>query len=314
MTAETLPLKVPAAARSKEPSSLYRDAIRHLLQKRSAVIGMLILLALALVAILAPVIAPYDPEQQLIGIEQGLKKRSPPCIHALGCSTEQPQHIFGVDANFRDFFSRVVYGSRLSLQVGFASVTFAIVVGTTLGAVAGFVGGWLDNVIMRLMDVLLAFPALILAIAIVTMLGPGLINALIAIGIVTIPHYARVIRSSVLSVKEQDFILADRALGVPPARILLRDVLPNSITPLIVQGTLGIGTAIVEVAALSFLGLGAQPPTPEWGLMVSAERNQIFTAPFLVLIPGVAIALVVLGFNLLGDGLQDALNPRLNRR
>ena len=314
MTAETLPLKVPAAARSKEPSSLYRDAIRHLLQKRSAVIGMLILLALAVVAIFAPVIAPYNPEQQLIGIEQGLKKRSPPCIHALGCSTEQPQHIFGVDANFRDFFSRVVYGSRLSLQVGFASVTFAIVVGTALGAVAGFVGGWLDNVIMRLMDVLLAFPALILAIAIVTMLGPGLINALIAIGIVTIPHYARVIRSSVLSVKEQDFILADRALGVPPARILLRDVLPNSITPLIVQGTLGIGTAIVEVAALSFLGLGAQPPTPEWGLMVSAERNQIFTAPFLVLIPGVAIALVVLGFNLLGDGLQDALNPRLNRR
>ena len=314
MTAETLPLKVPAAARSKEPSSLYRDAIRHLLQKRSAVIGMLILLVLALVAIFAPVIAPYDPEQQLIGIEQGLKKRSPPCIHALGCSAEQPQHIFGVDANFRDFFSRVVYGSRLSLQVGFASVTFAIVVGTALGAVAGFVGGWLDNVIMRLMDVLLAFPALILAIAIVTMLGPGLINALIAIGIVTIPHYARVIRSSVLSVKEQDFILADRALGVPPARILFRDVLPNSITPLIVQGTLGIGTAIVEVAALSFLGLGAQPPTPEWGLMVSAERNQIFTAPFLVLIPGVAIALVVLGFNLLGDGLQDALNPRLNRR
>jgi ABC-type dipeptide/oligopeptide/nickel transport system permease subunit len=314
MTAETLPLEVPAAARSKEPSSLYRDAIRHLLQKRSAVIGILILLALALVAIFAPVIATYEPEQQLIGIEQGLKKRSPPCIHALGCSAEQPQHIFGVDANFRDFFSRMVYGSRLSLQVGFASVTFAIVVGTTLGAVAGFVGGWLDNVIMRLMDVLLAFPALILAIAIVTMLGPGLINALIAIGIVTIPHYARVLRSSVLSVKEQDFILADRALGVPPLRILLRDILPNSITPLIVQGTLGIGTAIVEVAALSFLGLGAQPPTPEWGLMVSAERNQIFTAPFLVLIPGVAIALVVLGFNLLGDGLQDALNPRLNRR
>jgi peptide/nickel transport system permease protein len=193
-------------------------------------------------------------------------------------------------------------------------VTFAIVVGTAMGAVAGFFGGWLDNVIMRLMDVLLAFPALILAIAIVTMLGPGLINALIAIGIVTIPAYARVIRSSVLAVKEQDFIMADRALGVPPGRILFRDILPNAITPLIVQGTLGIGTAIVEVAALSFLGLGAQPPTPEWGLMVSAERNQIFTAPYLVLIPGVTIALVVLGFNLLGDGLQDALNPRLNRR
>ncbi|MBE7549896.1 MAG: ABC transporter permease [Anaerolineales bacterium] len=314
MTAETLPIPAVAVAKAKEPSSLYRDAIRHLLQKRSAVVGMIILLVLVFVAVFAPLIAPYDPEQQLIGVESGIKKRSPPCIHLLGCSAEKPQHVFGVDANFRDFFSRVVFGSRLSLLVGFASVTFAIVVGTAMGAVAGFFGGWLDNVIMRFMDVLLAFPALILAIAIVSMLGPGLINALIAIGIVTIPAYARVIRSSILSVKEQDFILADRALGVPPGRILFRDILPNSITPLIVQGTLGIGTAIVEVAALSFLGLGAQPPTPEWGLMVSAERNQIFTAPYLVLIPGIAIALVVLGFNLLGDGLQDALNPRLNRR
>jgi peptide/nickel transport system permease protein len=314
MTAEILPIPAAAVVKAKEPSSLYRDAIRHLLQKRSAVIGMIILAALVLVAIFAPLIAPYDPEQQLIGIEPGIKKRSPPCIHLLGCPAEQPQHIFGVDANFRDFLSRVVYGSRLSLLVGFASVTFAIFVGTMLGVFAGFFGGWSDNVIMRLMDVLLAFPALILAIAIVTVLGPGLINALIAIGIVSIPAYARVIRSSVLTVKEQDFILADRALGVPPGRILFRDILPNAITPLIVLGTLGIGTAIVEVAALSFLGLGAQPPTPEWGLMVSAERNQIFTAPYLVLIPGIAIALVVLGFNLLGDGLQDALNPRLNRR
>lgn len=314
MTADTTTLKAPVLAKGKEPSSLYRDAIRHLIQKKSAVVGMVILLILALVAIFAPVIAPFDPEEQLIGVEEGIKKRTGPCIHALGCPEDRPQHIFGVDANFRDFFSRVVYGARLSLSVGFAAVTIAIVTGTILGSVAGFTGGWVDNVIMRLMDVFLAFPALILAIAIVTVLGPGLINALIAISIVTIPAYARVIRSSVLSVKEQDFILADRALGVPPTRILFRDVLPNAITPLIVQGTLGIGTAIVEVAALSFLGLGAQPPTPEWGLMVSAERNQVFTAPFLVFIPGIAIALVVLGFNLLGDGLQDALNPRLNRR
>jgi len=314
MTADSSILETPILAKAKEPSSLYKDAIRHLVQKKSAVLGMIMLLLLALVAIFAPVIAPFDPEGQLIGVEDGIKKRSDPCIHILGCPKEQPQHIFGVDANFRDFFSRMVYGARLSLTVGFAAVTIAIVSGTILGSVAGFVGGWADNVIMRLMDVFLAFPALILAIAIVTVLGPGLINALIAISIVTIPAYARVIRSSVLTVKEQDFILADRALGVPPARILFRDVLPNAITPLIVQGTLGIGTAIVEVAALSFLGLGAQPPTPEWGLMVSSERNQVFTAPFLVFIPGVAIALVVLGFNLLGDGLQDALNPRLNRR
>jgi peptide/nickel transport system permease protein len=306
--------KVSPIGRTTEPSSLSRDALRHLMQKRSAVVGMIILLILVLVAILAPVIAPYDPEAQLIGVEEGLKKRSGPCIHMLGCPEEQPQHIFGVDANFRDFFSRVIYGARLSLAVGFASVTIAIITGTILGSIGGFVGGWVDNLIMRIMDVLLAFPALILAIAIVTMLGPGLINALIAISIVTIPTYARVIRSSVLTVKAQDFVMADYSIGVPPMRILFRDVLPNAINPLIVAATLGIGTAIIEVAALSFLGLGAQPPTPEWGLMVSSERNQIFTAPFLVLIPGICIALVVLGFNLLGDGLQDALNPRLNRR
>lgn len=305
---------VPPLAKSKEPSSLFKDAMRHLFQKKSAVIGMVILAILTLVAIFAPLIAPFDPEEQLIGKEDGIKKRSAPCIHLLGCPEELPQHVFGVDANFRDFFSRVVYGARLSLVVGFSSVTIAIIVGTFMGSIAGFFGGWVDNLIMRLMDVLLAFPALILAIAIVTVMGPGLINALIAISIVTIPMYARVIRSSILTVKEQDYVLAGRSVGVPQSRILYRDILPNAITPLIVQGTLGIGTAIVEVAALSFLGLGAQPPTPEWGLMVSSERNQIFTAPHLVLIPGICIALVVLGFNLLGDGMQDALNPRLNRR
>jgi peptide/nickel transport system permease protein len=164
------------------------------------------------------------------------------------------------------------------------------------------------------MDVLLAFPSLILAIAIVSVLGPGLINALVAIAIVTIPAYARVIRASVLSVKEQEFITAGRALGISPSALLFRHVLPNSITPLIVQATLGIGTAIIDVAALSFLGLGAQPPTPEWGSMLSSERNQVFTAPFLVFIPGLAITFVVLAFNLLGDGLRDAIDPRLNRR
>jgi ABC-type dipeptide/oligopeptide/nickel transport system permease subunit len=312
MTAETIPVQVTATLKTKQPSSLYQDAIRHLLQKRSAVVGMVILLMLVLVAVFAPLIAPYDPGQNFIGA--GEKKRTAPCIHLLGCPQEQPQHIFGLDANVRDFFSRVVFGARLSLVVGFASVTFAVVSGLLLGAVAGFVGGWLDDAIMRSMDVLLAFPALILAIAIVTALGPGLINALIAIGIVTIPHYARLIRASILSVKEQDFILADRALGVPSGRILFRDILPNAITPLIVQATLGIGTAIVEVAALSFLGLGAQPPTPEWGVMVGDEYQSYRTAVHLVFIPGFLIALVVLGFNLLGDGLQDALNPRLNRR
>jgi peptide/nickel transport system permease protein len=192
-------------------------------------------------------------------------------------------------------------------------VGFAIVLGTILGAIAGFVGGWLDNLIMRLMDVLLAFPSLLLAIAIVTLLGPGLINAQIAIGIVAIPVYARVMRASVLSLREADFVTASRALGESQAGILFRRVVPNGLTPLIVQGTLGIGTAILDVAALSFLGLGAQPPLAEWGSMIAAERNQIFTAPHLILFPGIAIVATVLGFNLLGDGLRDALDPRLNR-
>lgn len=227
--------------------------------------------------------------------------------------TSNYQYIMGIDGNLRDQFSRVIYGARLSLMVGMLTVTLAVVLGTVAGAIAGFVGGWIDNAIMRVMDVMLAFPPLILAIAVVTVLGPGLINALLAISIVFIPAYARVARSGVLAVKEEDFVTADRALGVRPVRILFRRILPNALAPLIVQATLGIGTAILDAAALSFLGLGAQPPTPEWGAMLGAERNQIFTAPHLVFYPGIAIMITVLAFNLLGDGLRDALDPRLDR-
>jgi peptide/nickel transport system permease protein len=217
----------------------------------------------------------------------------------------------GIDGNGRDEFSRMLYGARLSLMIGLSTVSFAIIIGTCLGAIAGYVGGWWDNIIMRVMDVLLAFPSLLLAIAIVTMLGPGLINALLAIGIVSIPSYARVVRSSVLIVRETDYVSASKAIGASTVAILFRHILPNVLTPLIVQGTLGIATAILDAAALSFLGLGAQPPTPEWGSMLGAERNQVFTAPHLVFYPGLAIMLTVLSFNLLGDGLRDALDPRL---
>jgi ABC-type dipeptide/oligopeptide/nickel transport system permease subunit len=300
----------PEATRlASKPTSLTKIAFRRLFQRRSALVGMLLLGMLSLMAIFAPWVAPYDPIEPLYN--ENVERRSPPCIHLLGCPRDQPQHLMGIDGNVRDEFSRVVYGSRFSLIIGFASVGFAIVIGTLLGALAGYLGGWVDNVIMRVMDVLLAFPALLLAIAIVAVLGPGLINALIAIGIVTIPAYARVMRASVLSVKETNFVDASRALGAGTLRILFGSVLPNAMTPLIVLGTLEIASAILSAAALSFLGLGAQPPTPEWGSMLSTERNQVFTAPHLVFFPGLAITLTVLGFNLLGDGLRDAFDPRL---
>jgi peptide/nickel transport system permease protein len=306
--------KLDVEGLSLKSVSLWNITMRRLFRRKSALIGMTILGILILVALTAQWIAPYDPYKSMLdvkGYSGTIQKRLPPCIHVLGCPKNQPQHILGLDGNIRDEFSRLLYGARLSLMVGFATVTFAIIIGAVLGALGGYLGGWVDNVIMRTMDVLLAFPSLLLAIAIVTVLGPGLINALLAIGIVSIPAYARVVRASVLSVREMEFVSATRALGGGTAQILFRRILPNALTPLIVQGTLGIATAILDAAALSFLGLGAQPPIPEWGAMLGAERNQVFTAPHLVFFPGIAIALTVLSFNLLGDGLRDALDPRL---
>jgi ABC-type dipeptide/oligopeptide/nickel transport system permease subunit len=303
----------PAEVQDYRSNSLWRLTLRRILKQRSAIVGLSILTFLVLVAIFAPLISPYDPVEVLIGKED-VKKRQAPCIHLLGCPEDQPQHILGIDGNVRDVFSRVIYGTRVSLTVGFGAVAFAIIVGTILGSVAGYAGGWVDNIIMRLMDVLLAFPSLLLAIAIVSVIGRGLQNALLAIAIVSIPVYARVVRASVLSVKEKEFVSASAALGASHAHILFKRILPNAIPALIVQGTLGIGGAILEVAALSFLGLGAQPPTPEWGTMLGTERNQVFTAPHLVFYPGLAIIITVLAFNLLGDGLRDAIDPRLKQK
>jgi peptide/nickel transport system permease protein len=277
-------------------SSLFLDAMRRLFRNKLAITGMVIMGTFLLTALLAPVLAPYDPLRQEL-----ILRRRPP----------SQEHWFGRDDLGRDILSRIIFGARLSLQVGVLSVGFAIVIGAVIGAVASFLGGWVDSIVMRLMDIMLAFPALLLAIAIVTILGPGLLNMLYAIGIVSIPAYARIVRASVLSVKEQDYILAAHAIGVPPARLLFRNVLPNTLTPLIVQGTLGIGTAILDAAGLSFLGLGAQPPKPEWGAMLGQGRYSMFTAPHIVLFPGIAIMLTVLGFNLLGDGLRDSLDPKL---
>jgi peptide/nickel transport system permease protein len=311
MTQTDIPIaKLDREGISLQSVSLWQITWRRLFRRKSAVVGIIILGILVFVALTAQWIAPYDPIQVLLG-KEAVKARQDPCIHLFGCPTTEPQHIMGTDGNVRDEFSRLLYGARLSLMIGFTTVTFAIIIGTVLGALAGYFGGWIDNLIMRVMDVLLAFPSLLLAIAIVTVLGPGLQNALLAIGIVSIPAYARVVRASVLSVREMEYVSATRALGGDTRQILFGRILPNALTPLIVQGTLGIATAILDAAALSFLGLGAQPPTPEWGSMLGAERNQVFTAPHLVFFPGIAIALTVLSFNLLGDGLRDALDPRL---
>ena len=295
------------------PASLWRDTLGSVLRQRSAIVGVTILGFLLFVAIFAPVIATHDPYAGLLGIEEGVKQRAAPCIHLLGCPTDEPQHLFGTDGNFRDVFSRVVYGARTSLAIGFAAIGFAIVVGTSIGSLAGYVGGMVDNVLMRLMDIVLAFPSLLLAIAIVTAIGSSLINALFAIGIVSVPIYARVARASVLATKETDYVTASRALGESGSGILLRRIMPNSLTPLIVQGTLGIGGAVLEIAALAFVGVAGDISNPEWGSIIGLERNQLFNAPHIILAPGLAITLTVLGFNLLGDGLRDALDPRLNR-
>jgi peptide/nickel transport system permease protein len=304
---------MPPESVDQESVTLWKTAWRRLFRRKSAIVGMVILGILIFVAIFADLLAPYKPNDVLIGVED-VKMRQSPCIHLLGCPADQPQHIMGTDGNVRDEFSRILFGARVSLMIGFTTVTFAIITGTILGAVAGFLGGQADNIIMRFMDVLLAFPSLLLAIAIVSILGPGLTNALLAIGIVSIPAYARVTRATVLTVREMEFVDASRALGGGDLYILFGRILPNSLTPLIVQGTLGIATAILDAAALSFLGLGAQPPQAEWGSMLGAERNQVFTAPHLVFFPGLAIMMTVLAFNLLGDGLRDALDPRLAQK
>lgn len=302
----TKPSRIPSL-RSRSLGSL---TVRRLFKQRNAIVGMAILFGLVLVAIFAPLVAPYDPELVLIGIEE-VERREKPCIHLLGCAAEKPEHIMGVDGNFRDQFSRIIYGTRVSLFIGLSTIGIAVIVGAAIGAVSGYAGGWVDNVIMRFMDVILAFPSFLLAIAIITVLGPGLQNALYAIAIVNIPVFARLVRSSVLSLKELEFVSASRALGASPLRLLFIRIFPNALPTLVVQATLSIASAILEAAALSFLGLGAQPPTPEWGTMLGSERNQVFTSPHLVFLPGIAIMITVLAFNLLGDGLRDALDPRL---
>jgi len=313
MTTATAPEAILAEGSRTRPARLWRDTLNAILHQRSAVVGLSLLILLILVALLADVIASYDPNQTLLGVEDGISRRSPPCVHALGCPTTRAEHVLGTDGNFRDVFSRVVHGARTSLTVGLTAIIIAVLFGTTVGAIAGFAGGAVDVILMRFMDVLLAFPSLLLAIAIVTALGPSLTNALLAIGIVSIPIYARIVRASVLDTRERDFVTASRALGESGVGILARRILPNSVTPLVVAATLGIGSAVLEIAALSFVGVTGDLTRPEWGSMIGLERNQLFSAPHVIVGPALAITLTVLAFTLIGDGLRDALDPRLNR-
>lgn len=273
-----------------------REFWAHFVENRLALVGLGIVVTLVLVAIFAPFIAPHDPTHQSLP-----DKRAKP----------GEKFLLGADEFGRDILSRIIYGTRAALLVGVLSVAIALCFGMLLGATSGFFGGLLDNLIMRALDILLAFPYLLLAIAVVSAIGPGILNTTIAVGIWATPGFARIIRASVITIKQADFVRAARALGASDVRILVSHVIPNFISPVIVYSTLYMANAILVEAALSFLGLGVQPPTPSWGLMVSSGRDFLLSAPHVATFPGIAIMITVLGFNLLGDGLRDSLDPRL---
>nr|WP_246199987.1 nickel transporter permease [Salirhabdus euzebyi] len=276
--------------------SPWRDAMRQLRKNHFALAGFVIIVFFILLGLVAPLLTPFAFDEQDI-----INRLQPPSA----------EHWLGTDHLGRDIFTRIAYGARISLQVGFFAVTGALVVGSILGIVAGYFGRWIDMLISRIFDILLAFPSILLAIAVVAILGASLENALIAIAIINIPIFGRLVRSKVISLREEEYIMAAKAQGMKNGRIILHHILPNSTAPIIVQATLGFGTAILEAAALGFLGLGAQPPDPEWGKMLADARDFIQLAPWTLIVPGVAIMLVVLGFNLIGDGLRDALDPKM---
>ena len=292
----TLDALAVVSGSARESRSLWSDARSRLLRNPVAMAGGAVSILLILVAFAAPYIAPYDPVHQDL---------------ANSLAGPSMTHLAGTDVHGRDIFSRIIYGTRISLRIGFLGMLLGCVVGVILGLVAGYYGGWWDTVIMRLMDVQMAFPGLLVAICIIAIIGPGLENVILAVGIFSVPLFARVTRGQILSLKEQEFIVAARMMGAQDGRIMLSHLLPNAVAPLLVLCTLRIATAILTAASLSFLGLGAQPPIPEWGAMLSDGRAYLSIAPHVATTPGLAILITVLAFNLLGDGLRDALDPRL---
>lgn len=289
---------IPVLAVDEKLTPPWKEALLAFNKNRLALAGLGIVVLFIIIAIIAPWLAPYSYKEQLL-----TERMQPP----------SSKHWFGTDDFGRDIFSRILYGARISLWVGFFSVLGSVVIGTLLGIIAGYYGRWVDGIISRIFDIMLAFPSILLAIAVVSILGPSLQNALIAIAVINIPNFGRLVRSRVLSVKQEEYIMAARAVGMKDTRILFHHILPNSISPVIVQATLAIATAIIEAAALGFLGLGAQPPAPEWGKMLSDSKQYLVQAPWTLFFPGIAIMLTVLGFNLMGDGLRDALDPKMKQ-
>lgn len=278
----------------------WAEVWRRLKQNKMAMVGLGILIVLIFFAVFANQIADYDD----MAIKQNSAKRM---------ASPDKDNWLGTDHLGRDIFARIVHGSRVSLMVGIVAVGFAIAIGGTLGAIAGFYGGTVDNIIMRIMDVFLAIPSILLAIAIVAALGGNLFNLMIAVGISSIPQYARIVRASVLSVKDEEYIDSARAIGASDFRIITKHIIPNSLAPVIVQGTLGVASAILSTSGLAFIGLGIPKPQPEWGAMLSGGRQYLRQAPHITTFPGLAIMITILALNLLGDGLRDALDPRLKQ-
>ena len=283
-------------AKEEKVSGPWKEAWYSFKKSKSALVGTGIVVFFVILAVIGPLLAPYEMNGQSLA-----NRLQPPSA----------EHWFGTDDLGRDIFSRILYGARISLTVGFTAVILSAVMGSFLGIIAGYYGRWVDTIISRIFDIMLAFPSILLAIAVVSILGPNLQNALIAIAIINVPTFGRLIRSRVLMIKQEEYILAAKAIGMKNSRILWKHILPNSMTPVIVQGTLAVATAIIEAAALGFLGLGAQAPAAEWGKMLADARIYFINAPWAMLFPGLAIMLTVIGFNLMGDGLRDALDPKM---
>lgn len=279
----------------EKPESRLKSMWDALRKNKAALFGLFVIIVLIIIAIIGPYITPYDPNEQIL-----LDKSQTPSA----------AHWFGTDNLGRDIFSRVIVGTRVSLFVGVSAVAFSLILGTIFGSIAGYFGGKIDAFIMRIMDIMLSIPSILLAVTLMAALGKGLDKAIIAIGVVSIPEYARIIRSSILSVKENDYVAAARVLGNSDTRIIFHHILPNVLSSIVVRATLGISTAILDTAALGFLGLGVQPPIAEWGDMLGRVRSMVLVYPHMLIFPGLAITLAVLAFNLFGDGLRDALDPK----